>query len=613
MLAVAPAVQAAKWSSLTSARWEIYTDSGEKTGAQVLKHLTAMQDFYQAQAAGIGARTPTATPPVRVILFRAARDFQPFQRGASNRGLFQSGPALDYIILSESGEDTLRAARHELVHLTFAHSASPMPHWLEEGLAEYFSTAQRVGDKIVLGKPVAAHLQVLASGSWMDPLQLLAVRDEATLYNDSRATGVFYAQSWALTHWLMQMPDARAALQRFLDLMRQGAGQRDAFEQAFGRKAEDAMQEVRAAVSAHRFPETGLPASGSEAPLSAAREVKEPEILVVRSDALMANGKLQQAEELLQNAARRWPNDPGVAAGSGYLAMRRSDYTMARQELERAIALGDRQAATRFEYAMLIRDTHGPEALVTQSLRQAVELNPAFAEAWFLLGTTLLRQGNATGAEECIARATEILPRQSVFWEALGRAQLEAGKRVVARVSALRALDAASTPEQASIAQGLLRDVDTPAPAKPSTKPGVTTPKGWESPKGDSTASGRLVFLDCATSLLKFHIETKPAAGRTPAQKVIVGTERPNQVMLRGGSAQKREFICGPQPGSPLVEAGYIAKAQEPPPPPAPKPVPPAKASSTKKGATPKKAAPAKPVKPADPPVAGELVWLEFK
>ncbi|MBI5282215.1 MAG: tetratricopeptide repeat protein [Candidatus Solibacter usitatus] len=611
-LSISQAQAEPRWQKLASGRWELLTDGGPTAGAAVLARLLEMDAAFRAT----GWQRPDAAPAVRVILFRRAQDFAAFRSAPNNRGLFQPGPGRDLILLAGSGEDTLRAARHEYVHLALHHSTGPLPQWLEEGLAEYFSTlvpgSPRAAGRAIAGKPVQAHLELLDRESWMDSSQLASVANRDPVYTDSRASTLFYAQSWALTHLLMQAPAAHRRIAAFQQAMRAGKPQQAAFAEAFNLDFPGAMAAARAAVSARQLPEREV-ALGLVPPSSAfsVTGLSGLDSRLARAEALLACGQTAEAEAAFQDSARKWPESPAAVAGLGYAALRRSDYDAARAQLERAIALGDKSASTQFEYAMLVRDTRGPQALVMQSLERAVESNPSFAEAWFFLGAGQLRQGRAQEAAAALERAVEILPRQSMFWEALARARQATGDNVAARASALRAVEAASTPQQSEMARGALREIESNSSPRPPAKPPVTTPGTWAPPQGDSSVTGKLVLLDCGAASVTFHVETRPAAGKTPAERVILFTEKLNQVMLKGASSARREFVCGPQKPAPLVEAGYLAgRAPTPPPPPA-SARPPAKAPPKSAPKASAKAA-ARP-RPAPPPIAGELVTLEFK
>jgi tetratricopeptide (TPR) repeat protein len=599
------ALQAAdsRWRYLSSGRWELYTDAGESAGTAILRQLLEMQALFEH----VALKLPASAPPIRVVLYRDAQDFKSFRQAPNTRGRFQSGQERDYILLLQPGEDTARAARHEYVHLVLCHTGGIRPAWLEEGLAEFFSTLRQRSGKAVVGDFIRSHQQLLSGGNWLMPEQFMTLRTDSALLSDAAKARMFYAQSWALTHLLMQAPDAAARMGKFGELLGTGMEQSAAFQQAFGRTMDAALRELAAAVAANRFPSVEVAlANNLEAAEISPRVVSEAAARVVRAEVLMAGGKREEAAQMIQESARRWPSDPAVVASLGYLAMSRADYPAARRYLENAIALGDRQASTYFELAMLTRDTGGSEAVVAAHLTRAVELNPSFAEAWYLLGTSRLRMGRPSDAVTCLWAAANILPRQSPFWEALARAYQASGKREAARQAAQQAVLNGATLEQVAMARGLLTELDkAPAPA-PERHQAVVTPKAWEPPKGDSRVSGRLVRVDCGGDLLKFHIQP-PAPGSGPAlPRTILASDSPNKIMLSGKSGQKREFVCGPQADAPLVEATYNAAsapapAVEAPPPPKPAPA---------KGRRPATPAPRKPV---DPPVAGELITLEFK
>jgi len=585
---------APRWSKAEAGRWQVLTDAGDKAAATTLAELAAGEDLFRARATALGGRMPDSLPPVRVLLYRSARDLGPLRHAPSVRGVFVNGVDQDYILLAEPGADTTGAALHELFHLVARHSLPVLPAWLEEGLAEYHSTARAGEGNAMLSGLLAAHLSMAANGAWIDAQRfatMAAIED-----------GSFYAQSWATVYWLLQRPGGLDKLAHFIALMREGREQAVAFAEVYGISFEEGLRAARAAVPAdahHAGTADKVNFTPAAAPKISVQLAGEAEVVVTRAQIALALGQPAEAATLLNDAARRWPKDPSVAATLGALAMARADHAAARQHLENAMALGDKSAATQFEYAMLVRDTHGEQALVVQSLRQAAETQPSFGEAWFVLGNMLLNQGEPGPAADCLAKATALLPRRGPAWEALGRALHEAGRRAEARQAALRAVETAATPDESQMALALLREVDTISLPRLSAKPGVITPKGWEPPEGDSKVEGRLTMINCDTAVLVFTIQVKPGS------VTALDTAKPQRVMLRGNVEGRREFVCGAQAGSPQVVAGYIARPVMEPPPPAPAPK-----TAPRRGAAARRAAPAKST-PA--PVAGELVWLEFK
>ena len=603
---ILPTLAEPRWYRLESGRWELYTDAGDKTGSAVLRQLLEMQNVF----VGMAMSLPDSAPPIRVVLLKSAKDFSPFRHGENNTGIYQSGVERDYIVLLDvKGEETIRAARHEFVHLVLNHTSMPLPLWLEEGLADYFSTLQLKGGKVLVGSAPGTRLDSLRSSDRMDPLLLFSARHDSPFFADPKATSVFYAQSWALTHVLMQSPGAWRQIQQFATLLSTGIEQTVAFQQAFSRPVVKALREAR--TMAGNPPAPTAEAGFGAIPQAAAfqpREATEIEARLVRAEALLAADHLAAAEEIYAETFKRWPEDADVLTGLGTLALRRLDHAAGRKYLERALAAKNPRASTYFEYAMLIRDMRGPEALVVESLTKAVQQNPSMSEAWYLLGANMMRQSRPADAIDSLKRAVGILPRQSLYWEALGRAYLENAQREPARDAAQKANQTAHTPEQSAMAQGLTREIEAAPINRPVKKPPVTTPQGWQAANGDSTVAGKLVLLDCATATIQFHIEIKPS------QRVVLTTAKLNQVMLKGDTSQRREFVCGPQKPPPSVEAGYVATKVTPPLPPPVTDPPPVKApSKAAKKAPPKKAAPAPNRKPDAPPVAGELVSLEFK
>ena len=143
--------------------------------------------------------------------------------GAIERGGFtQRGRA----VLWDIGvQDTLAILAHEGWH-QYSQVAlrEPLPSWLDEGIAVWAEgfrwDAYRPDRPIFL--PWANverfdHLRRAAASDGLMPLdQLLTERPQALIKVSSESTLTYYAQCWALAHYIMSDPDRREALGRLL-------------------------------------------------------------------------------------------------------------------------------------------------------------------------------------------------------------------------------------------------------------------------------------------------------------------------------------------------------------------------------------------------------------
>ena len=113
---------------------------------------------------------------------------------------------------------------HVYHHLLFRHNDQLWPLWVREGMAEVYSTFQTDGHQAWIAAPIPHHLQTLHQRPLLQLSALFAVTPGSPEYNEADRQGVFYAQSWLLTHFLMSgdnMND-RARFGQFTTLLRQG-------------------------------------------------------------------------------------------------------------------------------------------------------------------------------------------------------------------------------------------------------------------------------------------------------------------------------------------------------------------------------------------------------
>ena len=90
--------------------------------------------------------------------------------------------------------------------------------------------------------------------------QLFAIDQNSPEYNETARRGVFYAESWALTHYLLAgSPQRRGQLLELLRLAKTGTPGKEAFRKVFGGDPAALEREAHTYVQSYTFPYTRSP------------------------------------------------------------------------------------------------------------------------------------------------------------------------------------------------------------------------------------------------------------------------------------------------------------------------------------------------------------------
>ena len=176
--------------------------------------------------------------------FRPYRLFSDDEYGVSV-GFQATGEDADYIAyFTPERQSSLGFASHEYIHAVIARNVGQVPLWVNEGMAEYYSTFQPRRDGADVGNPIPSHMAWLRDH--MLPLrELFLMGGESPDYRGGERRGTIYAQSWALVHELFHgSADSR---QRFGELLtRLAASDADAtaFDHVYGPGARDSLELV---------------------------------------------------------------------------------------------------------------------------------------------------------------------------------------------------------------------------------------------------------------------------------------------------------------------------------------------------------------------------------
>ena len=127
---------AEQWLRLTTPHFEMLTTAGEKKGREGILYFENVRQFF------VDAKIAPDLPGkrVRIVAFRSDKEFRPYSPNEFAAAFYAGGADNDYIVLSQIGLPYYPVAVHEYTHLLLRHGTVNLPIWLNEGLAEVFST-----------------------------------------------------------------------------------------------------------------------------------------------------------------------------------------------------------------------------------------------------------------------------------------------------------------------------------------------------------------------------------------------------------------------------------------------------------------------------------------
>lgn len=524
-----PSATAANWIRVSAPNLEIITDAGDRKAQELLQHFETLRRLFPPSFAD----SPT---PLRVFVFSSARDFDKYRSSQSAAGNYHTDGWQDFIVLPEQGA-LLSAAAHEYLHMVMYHSSKHLPAWMEEGVAEFYSTISVEGSRVRVGATIAPYLSTLRNQNWLSAEDLA----EASTGDG----GVFYAESWALVHMLTLSPSWRDGMPKFLKALNEGTDPQAAFAAAFSVSLEDALVALPVYL---RSPITDtVPAPPADPSESANPEpIDAPGIALILADLALHSDHPDLARSLFLSAAKDNPDSPAAIAGLGYLALSEDRKDDARRQFEQAIARGYRDAGTFFQLALLKNDN--------TLLEQALSVDPHFADAHFLLGVRETDQGNFAAAVDHLRQAVAVKPRQFSYWNALAYAQAKQGDRAAAAESARRAALLATTSDQDQMAASLAL-LATNKPASRQTKPGVVTPSSWKTLKGDTRVEGTLTRVNCDATPVQLTV-SQPSG-----PPLDLNVKNPSTVELVNAEGASTILVCGEQSRPAAVE--FVSATKE--------------------------------------------------
>jgi tetratricopeptide (TPR) repeat protein len=385
------------WVEVRSPNFIVVSNAGEKQARKTAVQFEQIRDVFRRSLAVAGAH------PSPLITILAVKDEDSmhallpdyWSKGHVHpSGIFFSWMSQFYgaVRLDSQQQNPYETIYHEYYHSLTLPYFPNLPLWVSEGLADFFGNTEISSDHARMGLPDEALVYELHHG-FMPLDALFKVDHNSPFYNETNKTGIFYAESWALIHYLMvaDHESHKQTLMNYLDALNSGASQDDAATKAFGnlKQLETNLKHYTDG-STFTYLKGPPPAAIPDSDLHA-RELSDAEVDAVKGGFFATRSRTQEARPLLEEALRL---DPKLAAAYQNLALVElldGNRKEALESASRAIELDPKNSLTRylrgylaFNQAPNVRDPQ-----IEADLRQAIAANSDFLPPYALLAVYL--------------------------------------------------------------------------------------------------------------------------------------------------------------------------------------------------------------------------------
>jgi tetratricopeptide (TPR) repeat protein len=441
------------------------------------------------------------------------------------------------IQLDAPGLDPYHTIYHEYFHSLTAPYYPNLPVWVSEGLAEFYGNTLIGDSEVGMGRPDPELIAELRQGGLMPLDALFKVDHNSPYYNEQNKISAFYAESWALTHYLMVGDKSvhRKTLQAYVNAMTKGATEEQAAAQTFGD-----LKQLQAALFAYIQNASFYYIKAPPPPEIAAgdlqvRELSEAETDAYRGGFAAVRGRTQDAIPILEQAVKL---DPKLALGYQYLGF--AEYqdkkpAEALADFTRAIELNPKNAMTRFLRAYLASTQGGAvgdDTQMEEDLRAAIAISPEFAPPYGVLAMYVTNQGtDLPEALKLAQKAQALEPGNAIYQIDLASVLARMNRFQEARKIALHAQSNATSPNERAEAERFLACLD---------RVGQYSERDADAEQSQSAAPAQA----SGTSAAGGSTTGSPADASDGAHTRAVGSDAANAGNLREATGMVTKLSC---------------------------------------------------------------------
>jgi tetratricopeptide (TPR) repeat protein len=522
------------WIRVSTDHFTVLTDGGEKHGREVALRFEQMRTVF---AQLLARNRLNLSEPLEILAVKSHEEYArlaPVHPGPfdTDTAFFLPGDDRNLVVLDLSDDQAWRAVAHPFAHLLLSYNYPPTQGWFDEGLAEYFSSMQVIGNQIQMGgdpelyppqpdllgntspiqrNPPKSLSDLLAQPVWMSIPDLFTTRhDTSSSFQEGTHHTMFYAESWIVVHYLIAKNKLTEVGNYFQLVENEKLPVEQAIEKAFGMTADQLQQAVRdyyksiavdsqtpiqvagqasATVMVRQFP---APMTLDDMGASVKQlSLAEAEALVAEVEVRLPEHRQEGVKELQAIIADPKTENAVAHRALGWVAMERKDTEVAAEEFRKAMELDPDDAwpryyvsALRFQNARFNGQYFQGMANMMQDLRAVIDWDPDFASAYNMLAMARLEGGGTNSALEAMQAAIRLAPRNASYQMNLARIYV-AQKKWDAATELLKQLAAGSDAAVARVARNSLDDLPTlkkygilPVEDQSAEKPSANTTAG---------------------------------------------------------------------------------------------------------------------------------------
>ena len=579
-----------KWIRMQSPNFEVLSSAGERETRNTLNYFEQVREFFLK----FNGHAPKEPAPVTIVIFGSEKEYEPYSLNKLALAYFLPRRDRDYIVMGRTGELAEQVATHEYTHLIAEHAGLHYPPWLNEGLAELFSTFTIMNGSIAIGDPIPNRILALREDSWVPLSTIMAADHDSPYYNEAGKAGSLYNEGWAAVHFIGTTKEYRPKFSAYLTAVANGADSAEAIQTVYGKSLSTFESELRGYIGQGAFNHLIAKIEIDRTKKEVAAEAASPfDVKIALTDIDSRPNALMERRRVLEEMKLQNPGRPEPWAGLAYLDWQEAKSSQASEGFAKAYALGAHSNRMLWDYGRLAQTSQPRESV--KVLKELAALEPNRAEvqielAWSqyyarqlndalmtLAGTKLERIEQAPrffsaqayvqlgmGDPVAASRTLEILKRYAKtdadrmqvdrLSRTLENSQPANANRPLVAVSSEP--PSVSTERTAAATEPLTTASEPPTlrrtPPSPPPSPPVGT-VGAEAFRKLDVVSGTLTEFVCPANGgtgFKFIIDT-------PEGKKLFSFKDPESISIKGKEGGKVDLYCGRQETKSKVQAEY--------------------------------------------------------